>query len=102
MNNANMTASVIKNMMILLTNNDPETFPYDQAYGPFNYWTKWDAIDNGDGTHSFHLNGKYLTTDDTGSFQGCSSINGSRAASRSALARWAVTPGRRRPMPMYA
>ena len=66
MNNANMIATVNKNAIILATNSDPKTFPYEQSYGLFNYWTKWDAVENDDGTYSFHLNGKYLSTDDTG------------------------------------
>ncbi len=61
LDNVNMANYLYKNIIIMLTGNDPETFPYNQAYGANNYWTKWDVIDNGDGTHSFHLNGKYLT-----------------------------------------
>lgn len=62
LDNVNMSNYYYKTIIILLTGNDPETFPYDQAYGANNYWTKWDVIANSDGTYSFHLNGKYLAS----------------------------------------
>ncbi|CAM2011254.1 fascin domain-containing protein [Acanthopleuribacter pedis] len=74
LDNINISNYITKNIIILLTNNDPETFPYDQAYGANNYWTKWDVIVNGDGTYSFHVNGKYLADTGTTNTQVISAI----------------------------